>query len=193
MATMTITIIVTEVVAARFCPLTKRARVGQLIIYLIQVVFTILAIVALPLFYHRMWASLKGRRVLGKLIALTLLVIVIIIQTVVFTIVDTAAESVIRPRLLTYYDVVKGAPNIIYSLVSVLFSFLFLWAYSPSAYRHMLPEDPRQTGSGSPRNKGVRKGLLDTMSPLDPLLQLALPSICNMYCTRFPYSDVWKA
>ena len=72
-----------------------------------------------------MRVSLKGRRALGKLIALTLLVIVVMIQTVLFTIVDTAAESVIRPRRLTYYDVVKGAPNIIYSLVSVLFSFLF--------------------------------------------------------------------
>lgn len=48
MATMTITIIATEVVAARFCPFTKRVRVGQLIVHLIQVVFTILAIVALP-------------------------------------------------------------------------------------------------------------------------------------------------
>ena len=68
-----------------------------------------------------MRASLKGRRALGKLVVLTLLVIVIIIQTVVFTIVNTAAESVIRPRRLTYYDAVK---------VSVLFSLLFLWAYS---------------------------------------------------------------
>lgn len=77
MITMTITIIATEVVAARFCLLTKGARVGQLIIHLIQVIFTILTIVALSLFYHCMRVSLKGRRALGKLIALTLLVIVI--------------------------------------------------------------------------------------------------------------------
>lgn len=67
-----------------------------------------------------MRASLKGRRALGKPVVLTLLVIVII-QTVAFTIVNIAAESVIRPRRLTHYDVVK---------VSVLFSLLFLWAYS---------------------------------------------------------------
>ena len=103
-----------------------------------------------------MRASLKGRRALGKLVALTLLVIVITIQTVVH---HREHGSRVRDPTTTTH-LLRCRQGFRAVLLTLSLGML------ASAYRHMLSEDLGQTGSGSLRIKGIRKGLWNTMTML---------------------------
>ena len=124
-----------------------------------------MAIVGTVRLYRRMRPTLKPHKALSKLVCFKLLVAIILLQNLALLALIKVNHYIPTSRA-SYYDLTRGIPAVLISLEMPLFSFLFLWAFSASSYRHALASAPLH-GPGLAQRRGCGAALVDVLNILD--------------------------
>ena len=169
------TTIAAEYVQAHYCQLSITKVKANAIINVVQGSDTIIAVVGVIMYYHRMRADLKRHRALAKLVSMKSLIIIQVIQSALFRGLATPHTGINGGQLIftptpqiTWFDFTVGIPNFMLCCECFIFSMIFLWAFTSSPYKSAKQQ-------GAPQGSFF-KGIVDSVNMADILLGFSLMS-----------------
>jgi hypothetical protein len=128
-----ITTIATWVVVATFCHTEKGYKAALTIINVVNGIQTVVCLVALLQVYMRLKEYLAGSGAMTKFAALKVVVFVQLVQRIVFSALLTN-EAVQPTTYISYSDWSHGIPEFVTVCEMVIFSIVFVFAYSWKPY-----------------------------------------------------------
>jgi len=103
----------------------------KIIIRAVSSASTVLAVITLLMFYRRMKKALTGHGAGRKLVAIKILLIVVIVETLLFGVIKPSSYH--QRSHVSFFDLTKGVPNLLICIEMVLFGLLWLVLFSTSA------------------------------------------------------------
>ena len=142
-----ITLIATLVISGGECKLLGSRSKAQTVINVIQILSTVLCLLAILKVYKTLKPSLANFRPIAKLISLKLIVGIDVLQSLIFSALSNSGD--IKPTtFLNLPDLLIGTPGLMLCIECALFSVLFWWSftsrpYSASTYQSREDSSPR--------------------------------------------------
>ncbi|MCJ1339462.1 hypothetical protein MMC09_004752 [Bachmanniomyces sp. S44760] len=179
------TTVAKEILTGTECPLTNSYQTAHTILNVIESVTTIICIFGIIAFYNRLQPSLKPHHVISKLVSFKTIVGIILLQSSIIT--GLAEHSIIKAtKYASVVDLDIGLLPFITCLEVLIFSAIFLWAFSAKPYRRggnraglqrlesvgiIAPEQHPEAGSVATVKEplGVVRALVDVLNIWDIL------------------------
>ena len=155
------TTIAAEVVEALLCPASKSYRLAHAVIAIVQAAQTIVCVMGILRFHHRLRSDLRRHGVVTKLIVFKLIVIIQLVQRIIFT--TLALRKKLHPsKYVSYLDWTVGLVPFLTCIEVLIFSVILLWPFSNSPY---LKDGMLYTPQGA--KLGLGAALLDAIDIRD--------------------------
>lgn len=163
--------ILNEILYGTTCTTGNKYKVGSIILTVFNFVFQVMALTSIIDYYRRLRFQFRGTPTLRKFLTYKIMVWLIIHQSLILEIVEFA--QVVTPTSgttanMSYADFKYGIPQFMLCCETLVFSCLFVWAFSACPYRRALKsrdfEIPRV--SHSP-DASVRDYILALVYPKD--------------------------
>ncbi|RDW75725.1 hypothetical protein BP5796_06546 [Coleophoma crateriformis] len=162
---------VAALATGHFCSTSNNIHFAHIWVTVITTISTIVAIMSILHFYRRMKPTLQPHKTMAKLISFKLIVFLNFLQTLVFSFLTSSSR--LKPTAhLSASDISTGLPNLLLCLEILLFTPLFIYAYSSSPY--ILRGHARSTPSAEYYMGGVGglSALWDALNIVDIALAL---------------------
>ena len=127
-------LVASEVVTATQCQLSETFRVASKVIRVIGSISIVITLIQLIIIHVHLRAQLSGKKALRKLMAVKILAIIVITQTVVF--------GFIKPNIATrwphasFFDILVGVPNFLTCIEMALFAVAWMFLFGVSAVQN---------------------------------------------------------
>lgn len=157
------TLVATEIIQARACPLSTKLTNSRLVISAIQTISILIGLAAILRFYARLKAHIGKHYCIRKLVVFKGVIGITTLQTLIFSILELEKELV-PTKTVSYLDLTLGIPAMMTCCEMLIFSCLFLWPFWPSPY---LPSSDMATEIGYVRRYGFWSAMWEVVNVWD--------------------------